>query len=110
MVLKALLGVTKPSSSVDVFETGYLDDVEVDVSHEVSGGGIGGLEAVEEHVVAGAMRLAVERIVGEVVPAGEGAHFGGTQVVRTAAAVQATIRAQVVVVRGYVARTAPFCA
>lgn len=86
-----------------------MDDVEVDVPHEVRGGGVGGLEAVEQHVVARAVRLAVERVVGEVVPLREGAHLAGAQVVRAAAAVQRPVGAQVVVVGRYVAGAAPFC-
>lgn len=86
-----------------------MDDVEVYVPHEMRRGCVGRLEAVEEHVVTGAVRLAVERVVGQVVAAGEGADLGGAQVVGSAAAVEASVRAQVVVVRCYVACAAPLC-
>lgn len=58
-----------------VLQTRYLDEVEVDVSHELGRGRVGGLEAVEQHVVARAVGLAVEGVVGQVVAAGEGAHL-----------------------------------
>lgn len=109
MELKSQPSITKSSSVVDVLEAGYLNDVEVDVSHEVWGGGVGGLEAIEEHVVTSTVRFTVEWVVGEVVAAGEGAHLRGAEVVRAAAAVQAPVRAQVVVVCGYVTRAAPLC-
>lgn len=105
---EALLGVSEVSPVGFVLEAGHLDDVEVDVSHEMRGGGVGRLEAVEEHVVAGAVRLAIDRVVGEVVPRGEGAHFRGAEVVRAATPVQPPVSAEVVVVRRYVARAAPF--
>lgn len=54
------------------------------------------------------MRFTVERVVGEVVATRERAHFGRTQVVGSAAAVQPSVSPQVVVVRCYVTRTAPF--
>lgn len=79
------------------------------MAHEVSSGGVGGLEAVEEHVVAMAVRLAVDRVVGEVVASGESAHFGRAEVMRATATVQPPVCAQVVVVSGYVACTTPFC-
>lgn len=109
MELKALPGVPKSSCVVDVLEAWYLNDIEVDVSHEVRGGGVGRLEAIEEHVIAGTVRLAVQRVVGEVVAAGEGADLGGAEVVRAAAAVQASVCAQVVVVCSYVTSAAPLC-
>lgn len=109
MELKARPCITKPSCIVDVFKAGHLDDVKVYVSHEMWGGRVGGLEAVEEHVVTRAVRLAVQWLVGEVVPAGESLDLGGAEVVRAAAAVQASGRAKVVVVCCYVACAAPLC-
>lgn len=91
----------------EILEAGHLDDVEVYVAHELGGGGVRGLEAVEEHVVAGAVRFAVDGVVGEVVSVREGAHLAGAEVVRAAAAVQRAVGAQVVVVRRDVARSAP---
>lgn len=79
------------------------------MAHEVGGGGVGGFEAIEEHVVAVAVRLAVDRVVGEVVASGEGAHFGGAEVMCATATVQPPVSAQVVVVGRYVACTTPFC-
>lgn len=73
-------------------------------------GGVSGLQAVEEHVVALAVGLAVDGVVREVVAVGEGADLGGAEVVSSAAAVEAPVRAQVVVVRCDVARAAPLCA
>lgn len=72
------------------------------------GGGVCCLEAVEEHVVTAAVGLAVDRVVGKVVAAREGAHLRGAEVVGAAAAVEAPVRAEVVVVCCYVACTAPF--
>lgn len=110
MSLEALLGVSEAAADGGpVFEAGHLDQVEVDVAHELRSGGVGGLEAAEQHVVADAVRLAVERVVGEIVAAREGPHFGGAQVVRAAAAVEPPRRAQIVVVRRDVACAAPFC-
>lgn len=109
MSLEPLLCFSELSAGGLVFETRHLHEVEVDVAHEVCGGGVGVLEAVEEHVVAGAVRLAVERVVGEVVAAREGAHLGGAEVMRATTAVQRAVSAQVVVVRRYVARAAPLC-
>lgn len=79
------------------------------MAHEVSGRGVGGLEAVEEHVVAMAVRLAVDRVVGEVVASSESAHLSGAEVMRATATVQPPVCAQVVVVSGYVTCTTPFC-
>lgn len=55
------------------------------------------------------MRLAVERVVGEVVAAGERADLGRTEVVGSTAAVELPVCAEVVVVRRYVSCAAPFC-
>lgn len=110
MALESLFSVAKMAAGGQVFQARDLDDVEVDVSHDLCCWGVGRFEAVEEHVVASAVRLAVERVVGEVVAAREGAHLGGAEVVGAAAAVQPPVRAQVVVIRGDVASTAPFCA
>lgn len=75
----------------------------------MGGGGVGSLEAIEEHVIAVAVRLAVDRIVGEVVASGEGAHLGGAEVMCATATVQPPVCAQVVVVGRYVPCATPFC-
>lgn len=80
------------------------------MAHQVRGGSVRVFQAVEQHVVTGAMGLAVERVVGEVVAAGERPYFGRAEVVRPAAAVQGPVRAQIVVIRRYVTGAAPFCA
>lgn len=57
------------------------------MAHEVGGRSVGGLEAVEELVIALTVRLAVDRVVGEVVASAEGAHLGRAEVMCAAAAV-----------------------
>lgn len=110
MSSETLLRFSEPPAGGKVLEAGHLNYIEIDVPHEVRGGRVGRLQTLEKHVVAGAVRLAVEGVVGEVVASGEGADLAGTQVVRAAAAVQGPVGAQVVVVRRDVARPAPFSA
>lgn len=90
--LEAFLGITKTTSRGSILEARHLHEVEVYVTHKVRGWSVGGLEAVEEHVVADAMRLAVERVVSKIVSLWEGAHLGGAQVMRATAAVEPTVR------------------
>lgn len=75
----------------------------------MGGGGVGGLEAVEEHVIAMAVRFAVDRVVGEIISSGKGAHLGGAEVMCATATVQPPVCTQVVIVGRYVSCTTPFC-
>lgn len=95
------------SAATGVQHARHLNQIEENRPHHLRGGRVRPLQAREQHVVAGAVRLRVQRVVLEAVALLVGAHFGRAQVVRPAAAVHRGLGAQIGVRAGNVAGAAP---
>lgn len=86
--LESFASCAEHHSAIGAFSNArHLDEVEVNCSHDLRRRRVGCFETIKQKIVADAMRLCVDRVVGEIVARLISANLDRTNVMRPTAAV-----------------------
>lgn len=85
-----------------------LSKIEIDIAHELSLHWVLSLETVVKNIVAHAMRLRIDRIVGDVVTRKISSNLHRTDVMRPTASIDVLIGSKVVIIVRQITKSTPF--